>query len=41
MEGQKSYRALKMQENWLSVNQVLMQLQVFAQNFFKYQSCSP
>ena len=31
MEGQKSYRALKMQENWLSVNQVLMQLQVFAQ----------
>ena len=31
MEGQKSYRALKMQENWLSVNQILMQLQVFAQ----------
>ena len=31
MEGQKSYQALKMQENWLSVNQVLMQLQVFAQ----------
>ena len=31
MEIQKSYRALKMQENWLSVNQNLMQLQVLVQ----------
>ena len=29
MEIQKSYRALKMQENLLSVNQILMQLQAF------------
>ena len=31
MEIQKSYRALKMPENWLSVNWILVQLQVFAQ----------
>ena len=26
MEGQKSNQALKMQENWLSVNQIVMSL---------------
>ena len=31
MEIQKSYQALKMQENWLPVNQNLMQLQVLVQ----------
>ena len=29
MEIQKSYRALKIQENLLSVHQILMQLQAF------------
>ena len=41
MEGQQSYWALKMQENWLSVNQILMQLQVIAQKSLWNQSCSP
>ena len=31
MEIQKSYQALKMLENWLPVNQNLMQLQVLVQ----------
>ena len=38
-EIQKSYRAFKMQENRLSVNQILMQPQAFAEKVYKNQSC--
>ena len=33
MEIQKSYRALKMKENRLPVNQILRQLQAFSEKF--------
>ena len=35
LRSKKSYRALKMQENWLSVNQILMQQQVSSANSLK------